>query len=74
MLENAIRFPHKTFDVQRAIAEGPHVAVHSRIKLQPDSLSIAVVHVFRFEKQKIAELWDIGQPEPENMVNLHGMF
>ncbi|QDZ26763.1 nuclear transport factor 2 family protein [Noviherbaspirillum sp. UKPF54] len=74
MRENAARFPHKIFEVQRTIAEGPLVAVHSRVRMQPDSSSIAVVHVFRFEGQKIVELWDIGQPEPATIVNQHGMF
>jgi len=32
------------------------------------------VHIFRFEHNKIVELWDIGQPQPEQMANAFGMF
>ena len=72
MRENAIKNPNKAFEVQRAIAEGPLVAVHSRVQMA--AMTIAVVHIFRFEDGRIAELWDIGQPQPEPMVNELGMF
>lgn len=72
MRDNAVKNPNKVFEVQRAIAEGPFVAVHSRVEM--GSMTIAVVHIFRFENGKIAELWDIGQPQPEPMVNELGMF
>jgi predicted SnoaL-like aldol condensation-catalyzing enzyme len=38
------------------------------------AMTIAVVHLFRFEAGKIAELWDVGQAQPEQMVNQIGMF
>ena len=72
MLENAAKNPDKSFEVQRAIAEGPLVAVHSRVRMA--AMTIAVVHIFRFEEGRIAELWDIGQPQPEPMANELGMF
>lgn len=34
----------------------------------------AVVHVFRFQGNLIAELWDVGQAVPENSPNEYGMF
>ena len=34
--------------------------------LKPGDRGIALVHIFRFEAGRIAELWDIGQPVPEN--------
>ena len=72
MRENALRNPNKSFEVQRAIAEGSFVAVHSRVQMA--AMTIAVVHIFRFEEGRIAELWDIGQPQPEQMANELGMF
>jgi hypothetical protein len=39
-----------------------------------DDRGAALVHVFRFEGDRIAELWDIGQPVPEHSVNAAGMF
>jgi hypothetical protein len=32
------------------------------------------VHIFRFQNDLIAELWDIGQAVPENSPNQFGMF
>lgn len=74
MRENARLHPDKTFEVQRALADGDVVAVHSRITMPSKDMQIAVVHIFRFEDQKIAELWDVGQAQPELMVNQIGMF
>jgi len=36
---------------------------------------VAVVHIFRFEGDPIAELWDIGQPAPDEIKNekRHGL-
>lgn len=74
MLENAARFPHMVFEVQRTIAEGPLVAVHSRARMTPDGVDIAIVHILRFEDGRIAEMWDIGQAQPDPMPNELGMF
>ena len=74
MEENARQNPNKVLKVQRAIAEGPFVAVHSHVKQNPDDRGGAVVHLFRFENGRIVELWDIGQPIPEKSPNSYGMF
>jgi predicted SnoaL-like aldol condensation-catalyzing enzyme len=36
--------------------------------------TMAVMHIFRFEGDKIAELWDFGQEAPKDMPNENGMF
>jgi predicted SnoaL-like aldol condensation-catalyzing enzyme len=74
MEENAAANPDKTFEVKRAIEEGDTVAVHSHVKQNPDDLGAVVIHIFRFENDRIAELWDVGQPVPENSLNEHGIF
>jgi predicted SnoaL-like aldol condensation-catalyzing enzyme len=74
MLANAARFPDMLFEVQRAIAEGPLVVVHSRARMQAGAPDIAIVHILRFEDGLIAEMWDIGQVQPDPMPNQHGMF
>jgi predicted SnoaL-like aldol condensation-catalyzing enzyme len=74
MRDNARQHPDKVFEVQRVIAEGPLVAVHSRVHMPTSGMTIAVVHIFRFENGLIAELWDIGQAVPEGMCNELGMF
>ena len=74
MKENAARFPHMVFEVQRAIAEGPLVAVHSRARLEEGGPELVLVHILRFEGERIAEMWDIAQPAPVPMANGDGMF
>jgi predicted SnoaL-like aldol condensation-catalyzing enzyme len=74
MAEQAAQSPQKVLDVQRALEEGNLVVVHSRVRFKPEDAGVAVVHIFRFEGDRIAELWDIGQPVPESSPNEHGMF
>lgn len=74
MKDNAARFPNMEFEVQRALADGDQVAVHSRARMMPGMPDIAVVHILRFEDGKIAEMWDVAQPEPVPMANQLGMF
>ena len=74
MEENAAQNPNKTFEVQFALEDGDRVAVFSRIRQNPEDRGAAVVHIFRFEGNRIAELWDVGQGIPENSVNENGMF
>jgi predicted SnoaL-like aldol condensation-catalyzing enzyme len=40
----------------------------------PDHHGAALVHLFRFEGDRIAELWDIGLPVPAESVNTNAMF
>ena len=74
MEENAIKNPHKIFEVKRVIEEGDMVAVHSHVKQNQDDLGGAVVHIFRFHQDLIVEFWDVGQPIPENSPNENGIF
>ncbi len=69
MQANADKFTDKKLEVHRAIEEGDLVAVHSRVSLDPGGPTVAVVHIFRFEGDRIAELWDIGQVIPTDAVN-----
>lgn len=74
MEENQRECPNKIFEIQRTIAEGDLVAVHSRLRMSAENPAMAVVHILRFENGRVAEMWDIGQPEPEESVNENGMF
>lgn len=74
MEENAIESPHKILEVKRVIEDGENVAVHSHIKQSQADLGAAVVHLFRFENELIVELWDVGQPVPEDSPNEYGVF
>jgi predicted SnoaL-like aldol condensation-catalyzing enzyme len=44
------------------------------VRQNPHDRGGVVVHVFRFDGERIAELWDVGQSIPEKMVNENGMF
>lgn len=68
------KFPNTTLEVQRAWEDGDLVAVHSRVSHGPDQPDISVVHMFRFEGDRIAELWDVGMEAPEDSPNDNGMF
>ncbi len=74
MEENARQNPNKFLDIKRVIGEDDFVVIHSQVRLKPDDLGAAVVHIFRFENGRIAELWDIGQPIPKESANQSGMF
>ena len=74
MAENAAQNPEKSLEVQMALQDGDRVAVFSRVRQRPGDLGGAVVHLFRFEGDRIAELWDVGQAVTEDSVNENGMF
>jgi predicted SnoaL-like aldol condensation-catalyzing enzyme len=74
MEENAAINPDKVLEILHALQDGKLVAVHSRVTLKPGDPGVAVVHVFRFQGNHIAELWDIVQAVPENSPNEYGMF
>ena len=71
---NAVQFPDKRLEVQHVLGDGDLVAVHSRVTHTQDDPGFALVHLFRFEGGKIAELWDIAQAVPPDSPNAHGMF
>ena len=74
MEDDESRNPGKRLEVQTAIQDGDYVAVHSRLSRAASDLDMAVVHIFRFENDRIAELWDVGQAVPKNIANENGMF
>jgi len=74
MAENAVLNPDKVFEVKHVLQEGDLVAVHGRVRLKPEAGDVALFHLFRFADGRIVELWDIGQPAPENSPNEYGMF
>jgi predicted SnoaL-like aldol condensation-catalyzing enzyme len=74
MEENFKQFPDKTLEIKRVIGEDNIVAIHSFVQLQPGDPGYALMHIFRFENEKIAELWDFGQPIPSETINENGPF
>lgn len=74
MEESAAQNPDKRLEILRVLQDGDLVAVHSHVRQHPQDRGAALVHIFRFEGERIAELWDIGQPVPEQSPNENGMF
>lgn len=75
MEEAHIQNPNKVFEIQRALEDGNLVAVHSRVEQVGEKGWVgAVMHIFRFDNDKIVELWDFGQGVPEELINENGMF
>lgn len=74
MKENQRKFPQKKFAVKHALAEGAMVVTHSHVSLEPGTPDMVVVHIFRLEKGKIVELWDVGQPIALDQPNADGAF
>jgi predicted SnoaL-like aldol condensation-catalyzing enzyme len=74
MEENARQYPDKTLEVKQALRDGDRVATLCHVRMNPKDRGIGVVHIFRFEGDRIAELWDLGQPVPDDSPNDNGMF
>lgn len=66
--------PIKLFDIKLMIQEDNFVSVHSRIVQEKEDVEYAVVHILKFEDEKIVELWDVIQNVPEELINVNGMF
>jgi predicted SnoaL-like aldol condensation-catalyzing enzyme len=74
MEESARTNPNKIFKIHHILEDGNLVAVHSHLKQTPVDVGFAVVHILKFEGDKIVELWDLGQPVPKDILNENGMF
>ena len=75
MQEASRTSPNKSIEINRIYEDGETVITHSLVTRQdPQAPDIAVVHIFRFEHDRIAELWDVGQPISNDSPNENGMF
>jgi predicted SnoaL-like aldol condensation-catalyzing enzyme len=61
-------------NIKMALEDGDRVAILSYVRQNPQDRGSAVVHIFRFDGNQVIEMWDLGQPIPENMLNENGMF
>ena len=75
MQEASRTHPNKSIEIKRIYEDGDTVITHSLVTRQdPHAPHIAVVHIFRFEDDRIAELWDVGQAVSKDSPNENGMF
>ncbi len=68
------RFPHSRSEIKRAFAEGDFVILHVHSVRVPGTRGRAIVDIFRLEKGKVVEHWDVIQDIPEDAANGNGMF
>ncbi|VVD80812.1 polyketide cyclase [Pandoraea capi] len=66
--------PDSHSDIVRAFADGNFVILHVRKVPHPGDLPIAIVDIFRLEKGKIVEHWDVSQQTPAKTVSGNSMF
>ena len=66
--------PELNFDFKRVFGENDLVAVHYHRTLSATDRGAAVMDIFRFEKGKIVEHWDVIQDVPETSANDNTMF
>ena len=74
MEEEARKNPEHSLEVKQAWQCGNMVTVLSHVKRNIADPGVAVVHIFRFEDNKIQEFWDVAQAIPEQTINENGMF
>ncbi len=73
MEENAQKYPGKTYETLRALEDGNLVAVHGKVGNVFDS-EWSVIHIFRFEGDKIIEEWEASQQVLKDSPNANGLF
>jgi predicted SnoaL-like aldol condensation-catalyzing enzyme len=74
MKQNQGQFAKKVFEVLHALEDGDFVVTHARLILSPGMPEIGVVHLYRFDNDKIVEEWDLSQQLPEDSPNKNGFF
>ena len=66
--------PEAKSEIKRAVAEGDLVWLHVHAKKNAADRGRAIVDIFRVEKGKVVEHWDVVQDIPETTANNNTMF
>ena len=74
MMENSKSHPNKEFSMLFALEDDNMVAVFSRVQPADSKVPVSVVHIFRFDEDRIVELWDVIMPQPNKVINENGIF
>ncbi|HUL42767.1 MAG TPA: nuclear transport factor 2 family protein [Bacteroidota bacterium] len=74
MADDNVRSPGKKLTVKNVLADGNLVAVHSHLVMRQGETGMIVVHLFRFDGDRIMEFWDCGQQIPPDSPNKDGAF
>jgi predicted SnoaL-like aldol condensation-catalyzing enzyme len=68
------KFPSQKGEIKQVIAAGDKVVLHVHSTRGDGTPGRAIVDIFRLEKGKIVEHWDVIQDIPEKAANTNGMF
>ncbi|MBN8987002.1 MAG: nuclear transport factor 2 family protein [Rhizobiales bacterium] len=68
------KFPNSRSEIKRSFVDGDYVIVHVHAVREPGTRGNAIIDIFKLEKGKIVEHWDVTQPIPENSANSNTMF
>lgn len=81
MKDNHVQFPNKKLTVKNVLEDGDIVAVHSHLVfkdgepgLPTGQAGMTTFLLFRFDGEKIIEMWDCGQTIPADSPNKDGGF
>ena len=72
MKEAHQKSPNKAVEIKQCFQDGDIIITHSLV--QKKDMDIAVVHIFKFNNNKIVELWDLGQTINKDSPNQNGLF
>ncbi|WP_346856676.1 hypothetical protein [uncultured Draconibacterium sp.] len=64
--------PNKSIEIKKVYTDKETVITHSLVLRE--HLEIAVIHIFRFEGNKVVESWDLGQLIDKDSPNQNGLF
>ncbi len=68
------KFPQSHNEVVQSFADGDFVILHVKSVRTPGTAGRAIVDIFKLEKGKVVEHWDVVQDIPEKAANANGMF
>ncbi len=68
------KFPKSHSEIKRIFTDGDYVLLHVHAVREPGTPGMAVVDIFRLEKGKIVEHWDVHEDILEKAANANGMF
>jgi len=68
------KFPQSHNEILRAFADGDFVILHVHSVRTPGTAGRAIVDIFKLEKGKVVEHWDVVQDVPDKAANANGMF
>lgn len=66
--------PNSHSEIKRVLADGDFVVLHVHKTTGPTDRGVAIVDIFRLEKGKIVEHWDVTQDVPERTASGNPMF